>query len=192
VRLALRDRVRRDTGDDEWSAMRDARANGRDASGGVTAPPEILDAVRRAVEHHRGDHGPLIEILHDVQATLGHIPRSAVSVVAQELNISPADVYGVVTFYKDFREEPAGRRTVRICRAEACQSLGCEALVARATTRLGVDVGATTSDGETTLEQVFCFGNCALGPTVEVDGQLFGRVDVTRLDALLATGQGHA
>jgi formate dehydrogenase subunit gamma len=127
-----------------------------------------------------------MEILHDVQAALGCVPRSAVPVIAEALNISPADVFGVVTFYHDFRAEPAGRRTVRICRAEACQARGSDELVARATTALGVDLGQTTSDGELTLDQVFCFGNCALGPTVEVDGRLFGRVDAALLDALLA------
>jgi formate dehydrogenase subunit gamma len=127
-----------------------------------------------------------MEILHDVQAALGCVPRSAVPVIAEALNISPADVFGVVTFYHDFRAEPVGRRTVRICRAEACPARGSDELVARATTALGVDLGQTTSDGELTLDQVFCFGNCALGPTVEVDGRLFGRVDAALLDALLA------
>jgi formate dehydrogenase subunit gamma len=156
----------------------------------VTAPPEIVDAVRRAVERHRGDQGPLMEILHDLQAALGYVPRSAVPVLADQLNISPADVYGVVTFYHDFRDEPAGRRTVRICRAEACQARGADEVVARATTALGVDLGHTTSDGAVTLDQVFCFGNCALGPAVEVDGRLYGRVDAARLDALLAMELG--
>jgi formate dehydrogenase subunit gamma len=175
--------------------MRDGHANGR-ANGqampaGPLAPPEVTDAVRRAVERHELDDGPLIEILHDVQAELGCIPRSAVGVIAAELNLSQADVYGVVTFYKDFREEPAGRRTVRICRAEACQSRGSDELAAHAVRRLGVDFGATTSDGAVTLDQVFCFGNCALGPAVEVDGRLFGRVDSGRLDEMLAVGQAH-
>jgi formate dehydrogenase subunit gamma len=152
---------------------------------------ELAEAVSRAVVRHAGEDGPLIEILHSLQADLGYIPRPAVRLVAEALNLSRADVYGVVTFYKDFREEPAGRRTVRICRAEACQSLGCDALVDRATTRLGVDVGQTTSDGAVTLDQVFCFGNCALGPSVEVDGQLYGRVDAARLDGLLAAGGAH-
>lgn len=171
---------------------RSGRGRGSDGPAPVTAPPEVLAAVRRAVEHHRVDEGPLIEILHDLQHELGHVPRSAVPALAQALNLSPADVYGVVTFYKDFREEPAGRRTVRICRAEACQSRGSDELVDRATTALGIDFGATTSDGGTTLEQVFCFGNCALGPAVEVDGRLYGRVDPARLDALMSAGGDHA
>ena len=171
--------------------MRDGNANGRAAPAGPAAPPEVADAVRRAVERQGVEDGPLMEILHDIQAELGCIPRSAVGVIAGELNISQADVYGVVTFYKDFREEPAGRRTVRICRAEACQSLGSEQLADHAVRRLGVDFGATTSDGAVTLDQVFCFGNCALGPTVEVDGRLFGRVSPERFDEMLAVGPAH-
>jgi formate dehydrogenase subunit gamma len=152
---------------------------------------EVAGAVRRAVDGHAGEDGALIEILHDLQADLGHIPRSAIKPLAEALNISRADVYGVVTFYRDFREEPAGRRTVRICRAEACQSLGCDALVDRATTTLGVDLGQTTSDGAVTLDQVFCFGNCALGPTVEIDGRLYGRMDAARLGGLLTAEASH-
>ena len=172
--------------------MRDAKSRGRVDSGGSTsptAPPEVTDAVRHAVDRHRGERGPLMEILHDVQVSLGCIPPPAIPLLAFELNISPADVYGVVTFYNDFREQPAGRRTVRICRAEACQSLGSEQLVDQAITSLGVELGGTTSDGDTTLGQVFCFGNCALGPSVEVDGQLFGRVTPARLDAMLTAGR---
>jgi formate dehydrogenase subunit gamma len=171
--------------------MKDGNANGRATPAGPAAPPEVADSVRRAVERHGVDDGPLMEILHDIQADLGCIPRSAIAVIADQLNISQADVYGVVTFYKDFREEPAGRRTVRICRAEACQSLGCEQLVEHAVRRLGVDFGTTTSDGAVTLDQVFCFGNCALGPSVEVDGRLFGRVSPERFDQMLAVGHVH-
>jgi formate dehydrogenase subunit gamma len=187
-----RQAIRPDSRDnDERSAMRDGHANGRATPAGPAAPPEVADAVRRAVEGHADDEGPLMEILHDIQADLGCIPRTAVAEIAAALNLSQADVYGVVTFYNDFREEPAGRRTVRICRAEACQSLGCEALVDHAVRRLGVDFGGTTSDGAVTLDQVFCFGNCALGPTVEVDGRLFGRVSPDRFDEMLAVGHVH-
>jgi formate dehydrogenase subunit gamma len=170
------------------------RDRGRDRETGPaapTAPPEIVQAVRLAVENHQGDRGPLMVMLHDIQATLGCIPSSAVPLLADALNLSRADVYGVVTFYKDFRAEPAGRRTVRICRAEACQSVGSEELVDRATQRLGVGLGDTTGDGAVTLEQVFCFGNCALGPSVEVDGRLYGRVDAARLESLLTAGPSH-
>jgi formate dehydrogenase subunit gamma len=171
--------------------MRDARGDGRTAPAGEAAPPEVAEAVRRAVQRHTGDKGPLMEILHEVQSQLGCVPRTAVPVIADLLNISRADVYGVVTFYRDFREEPAGRRTVRICRAEACQSLGCDELVAHATETLGVGLGETTVDGEVTLDQVFCLGNCALGPSVEVDGRLYGRMSSQRFDRMLSVGHAH-
>jgi formate dehydrogenase subunit gamma len=169
--------------------MKDARGGGRAVPAAEAAPQEVADAVRRAVQRHELEQGPLMEILHDVQGELGCVPRTAVPVIAEALNISRADVYGVVTFYRDFREEPAGRRTVRICRAEACQSLGCDQLVAHATQALGVDLGETTLDGDVTLDQVFCLGNCALGPSVEVDGRLYGRMSGERLDQMLAVGR---
>lgn len=169
--------------------MRDGRGGDRAVPAPATAPPEITEAVRRAVERHAEDQGPLLQILHDVQAELGSVPRAAVPVIAEALNLSRADVFGVVTFYRDFRAERAGRRTVRICRAEACQALGCDQLVTHATQALGVDLGETTVDGEVTLDQVFCFGNCALGPTVEVDGRLYGRMNADRLDEMLAGGR---
>jgi formate dehydrogenase subunit gamma len=147
--------------------------------------------VQLAVENHHGERGPLMAMLHELQSTLGCVPAAAVPLLADALNLSRADVHGVVSFYKDFRSEPAGRRTVRICRAEACQSLGSEQLVDHATGRLGVDLGGTSDDGEVTLEQVFCFGNCALGPSVEVDGRLYGRVDAARFDDLLTTEPAH-
>src|SRR6185437_1142086 len=157
--------------------MRDRGRDRAAAPAPPSAPPEIVRAVQLAVENHQGDRGPLMVMLHELQSTLGCIPSSAVPLLADALNLSRADVHGVVSFYKDFRAEPAGRRTVRICRAEACQSLGSEQLVHHATERLGVNLGDTTGDGEVTLDQVFCFGNCALGPSVEVDGRLYGRVD---------------
>jgi formate dehydrogenase subunit gamma len=115
---------------------------------------------------------------------LGHVPQEAVPVLAEELNLSRADVHGVVTFYHDFRREPAGRTTVRICRAEACQALGADQLVSYAR-QSGLPLGETTPDGSVTVEQVFCLGNCALGPSVEADGRLYGRVGPAKLGAIL-------
>lgn len=141
--------------------------------------------VREIATAHRGLRGPLIPILHAIQEDLGHIDQADVPVVADVLNLSAAEVHGVVTFYRDFRREPGARTTLRICRAEACQAVGAEALGAHARRRLGVDFGETTSDGAVTLDEVFCLGNCALGPAVQVDGRLHGRVSTARLDALL-------
>ncbi len=150
-----------------------------------SAIPGLAEIVRTAVAAHRGELGPLLPILHDLQKTLGYVPNDAVGLLARELNLSRADVYGVVTFYHDFRDQPGGRSTVRICRAEACQAVGANELVDYATRRLDTELGTTTADGRTQLEQVFCLGNCALGPSVEVNGMVHGRVDHTRFNALV-------
>ncbi len=127
----------------------------------------------------------MLPILHDACGAHGWIEPAAISVIADELNMSRADIHGVVSFYRDFRTEAPGRTTVRICRAEACQANGCQSLVDHATERLGVQIGAVTPDGAITLDEVFCLGNCALGPTVQVDNAVHGRVDLVALDALL-------
>jgi formate dehydrogenase subunit gamma len=144
-----------------------------------------VERVREIAAALRSLRGPLIPILHAVQAHLGHVDQADVPVIADVLNLSAAEVHGVVTFYRDFRRAPGGRTTVRICQAEACQAVGAEALGAHARRRLGVGFGETTADGAVTLDEVFCLGNCALGPAVQVDGRLHGRVSPARLDALL-------
>lgn len=149
----------------------------------ATAPPP--GRIRAIVTAHAGERGPLLVILHAVQEEFGCIDPSVIPVLADALNLSVAEVHGVVSFYKDFRTTPPGRATVKICRAEACQSVGADALVEHAKTRLGVGMGATTSDGAVTLDEVFCLGNCALGPSIQVDGRLHGRVGPERLDAVL-------
>ena len=149
-------------------------------------PTEELETVRRIVADMKNRPGPLIEVLHAVQAALGYVPAEAVPIVAEALNLSRAEVHGVVTFYHFFRETPPGKHTVHICRAEACQSMGANALVAHAKKRLGVDFHETTRDGVFSLEQVFCLGNCALSPAAMIDGQLYGRVTPERFDQLVA------
>jgi len=139
------------------------------------------------VEKHRAQRGALMPILHELQDVFGHIDDRTVDLVAGELNLSKAEVYGVVTFYRDFRAGPPGRSVVHVCRWEACQSMGAERLARHARDYLGVEFGDTTSDGAVTLEQVFCLGNCALSPAVMIDGRLKGRIDEARLDELLAT-----
>ncbi|MEE1664739.1 formate dehydrogenase subunit gamma [Streptomyces sp. WAC07094] len=142
-------------------------------------------AVGAIAAAHRGQRGPLLPILHAIQAELGHVPQEAVAMLARELNLSRADVHGVVSFYHDFRREPAGRTTVRICRAEACQALGADALVNSARDRTGLALGETRADGSLTVEQVFCLGNCALGPSVEVNGEVLGRMSAERLRSIV-------
>ncbi len=147
--------------------------------------PSMTARVRAVVDRHRGDRGALLPILHRIQEEFGHVDASVVPVLATELNLSRAEVHGVVTFYHDFRAEPAGRVVVRLCRAEACQSVGAEDLIAHAERRLGAKLGSTTGDRAATLEQVFCLGNCALGPAGQVNGRLYGRLDPARLDGIL-------
>ncbi|MFC7496403.1 MULTISPECIES: NAD(P)H-dependent oxidoreductase subunit E [unclassified Nocardioides] len=150
-----------------------------------TAHTETEAIIREVAAAHTSRRGPLLEILHDVQDRLGCVPPGSVQVLADALNLSQAEVHGVVTFYHDFRSVPAGRTTVRVCEAEACQSVGSRDVVARLKEQYGVAHGETTPDGSLTAERVFCFGNCALGPTVEVNGKLHGRVDPDRLCSIV-------
>jgi formate dehydrogenase subunit gamma len=143
------------------------------------------ERVREIAAARRDQRGALLPVLHAIQAELGHVDGDDLPVVADVLNMAVAEVHGVVTFYRDFRRAPAGRATVRICRAEACQAVGAEALAGHAKARLGVGFGETTPDGALTLDEVFCLGNCALGPAVQVNGAVRGRVTPARLDAIL-------
>ena len=134
---------------------------------------------------HASLRGPLLPVLHALQETFGYVDPRAVPLVAKVLNLSRAEVYGVLTFYPDLRSTPPGKIRVQVCRGEACQSVGGHALARHATSSLGVDFGGTTADGSVTLDEVFCLGNCALGPTVTVDGHLHGRVRTAELDRLV-------
>lgn len=129
--------------------------------------------------------GALLPILHAVQAEFGHIPESALPIIAKDLNISRAEAHGVVSFYHDFRETPAGKHVVKLCRAEACQAMGADRVADLAREKLGIDWHGTTPDGKITLEPVFCLGLCACGPAALVDGKLHGRVDAARLGEIL-------
>jgi len=139
-------------------------------------PPAIERCVSMAVARMKGEPGPLLEILHLVQNELGCVPPESVPLIASALNLSRAEVHGVVSFYHHFREQPAGQHTIKLCRAEACQAMGGDALAAFATQRLGAEFGETRKDGKVTLEAVYCLGNCACAPSALIDGQLRGRV----------------
>lgn len=141
--------------------------------------------VRSVVDDHRGQRGPLLEILHAIQHRMGYVDKAVVPLLAGELNLSRADVHGVVSFYRDFRSKAAGRTAVRVCRAEACRSVGSEVLVAEAERRFATVVGETSADGLITLDQVFCLGNCALGPAALVNGKVHGLLDIDRLERLV-------
>ena len=130
--------------------------------------------------------GALLPILHGIQEELGYIPPDAVPMIASSLNLSRAEVHGVITFYHDFRDTPPGRHQIHICRAESCQAVGGDALVAHAEKTLGVTFHETTADGTITLEPIYCLGNCALSPAITIDRQVHGRVTSARFDALLA------
>lgn len=155
-------------------------------------PDALEQRVRAVVDAHRGDRGALLPILHGLQAEFGYVSHDMVPIVARELNLSRADVHGVVTFYHDFRPEPAGRTVVKICRAEACQSVGAEKLAEHAQQVFGVKLGQTTPDGSVTIEQVFCLGNCALGPAAQINGRMYGKLDEQRLDRLILNAEGNA
>lgn len=130
--------------------------------------------------------GALLPILHRVQERLGYVPPAAIPVIAKALNLSRAEVHGVATFYHDFRSAPPGRRVVKVCRAEACQSMGAERLIAHAVQSLGTELGTTRADGAFTLEPIYCLGNCALSPAATIDGRIHGRLTPERFDALVA------
>jgi len=131
-------------------------------------------------------------ILHAVQSTLGYVPKDAVPLIAEDLNLSRAEVHGVVTFYHYFRKDPPGRHVVHVCRAEACQSVGAAALEAHAKKSLGIDFHQTTPDGAISLEPVYCLGNCALGPSIMIDDRLQGRVSANRFDALIERARAES
>jgi formate dehydrogenase subunit gamma len=148
--------------------------------------PAVADAVKAAIAANRTRPGALMPVLHAVQDALGYVPSDAVPLIAHELNITRAEVHGVISFYHHFRSAPPGRHVVQICRAEACQSLGARALEAHAKQTLGIDFHETTADGAITLEAVYCLGNCGCGPSVLIGAdELHARVTPERFDALM-------
>jgi len=149
------------------------------------APSEAEKTAHAIAAEFGNRPDALIEILHKLQAELGYVPEDTVPALASALNLSRAEVHGVVTFYHDFRSERAGRHVLKMCRAEACQAMGCEALVERAESRLGVACGSTSADGRVTLEPIYCLGLCATGPSAMLDGRVVGRLTPAKLDALL-------
>lgn len=144
------------------------------------------ERVREIIADHLGLEGPLLPIFHALQAEYDHVPQMSVPVIAEVLNLGRAEVHGVMTFYHDFRKEPAGKHVVKICRAEACQSVGADRIADHAMSKLGVDWHETTKNGNVTLEPVFCLGLCACGPAALVDGKVVGRVDEGKLDRIFS------
>jgi formate dehydrogenase subunit gamma len=148
-------------------------------------PAAQREAVERAIAAHSSRPGALLPLLHAVQAALGFVPAQAVPAIAHALNLSRAEVHGVISFYHDFRTTPPGRHVLKVCRAEACQAMGADALAHALRAQLGVDWNGTTADGAVTLEPVYCLGNCACAPAGMLDGEVHGRLTRERVAALL-------
>jgi formate dehydrogenase subunit gamma len=147
---------------------------------------EVSHCVSDAIKRLGGQPGPLLEILHAVQDELGCVPSEAVPLIADALNLSRAEVHGVISFYHHFRHEVPGRTVVQVCRAEACQAMNGDAVADALREKLGVDFGQTRADGKVTLESVYCLGNCACAPAMMVNGSLVGRVDPKNVAGLAA------
>jgi formate dehydrogenase subunit gamma len=157
----------------------------------MTPAYEPWDEARGAeiIAQHKHLEGPTLVILHALQEAFGYVPEPAIPMIAAALNLSRAEVHGVFTFYHDFRHEPAGKHVLKLCRAEACQAAGGDALAARAEAKLGISLGNTTPNERVTLEPIYCLGLCATAPSAMLDGRLIGRLDEARLDRLVAEAQ---
>jgi formate dehydrogenase subunit gamma len=152
---------------------------------------EPWNATRGAeiIAEHTHLEGATLVILHALQEAFGYVPEPAIPMIASALNLSRAEVHGVFTFYHDFRHKPAGRHILKLCRAEACQAAGGDALAARAEAQLGIALGTTTPDERVTLEPIYCLGLCATAPSAMLDGRVVGRLDEARIDALVAVAR---
>ena len=149
------------------------------------ASTEIASRTAAVIQEMKGLEGPLLPILHGLQEEFGFVPTESLPVLAEALNISRAEVHGVVTFYHDYRNHPSGRHILKICRAEACQSMGGDAIAARIQQLLGIGFHETAKDGSVTLEPVYCLGLCACAPSAMLDGEVMGRLDDDRLDEIV-------
>ncbi|MBB4065179.1 formate dehydrogenase subunit gamma [Gellertiella hungarica] len=149
------------------------------------AAGDLTQRTQAIVDRLIGLEGPLLPILHEVQDEFGFVPQESLPVIAEALNLSRAEVHGVMTFYHDYRNHPAGRHVLKICRAEACQSMGGDALAERVKKLLGIDFHQTTLDGSVTLEPVYCLGLCSCAPAAMLDGEIHGRLDGAAIDELV-------
>ena len=147
---------------------------------------QIEARAKAVIAEHIEREGPLLPILHGMQEEFGCVPKETLPVIADALNLSRAEVHGVMTFYHDFREQPAGRHVIKLCRAEACQSVGGDAIATRLQELLGISFNQTTADGSVTLEPVYCLGFCACAPAALVDGEPVGRLDEEALAEIVA------
>ena len=149
-------------------------------------------AAQGVIDQHKHLAGAMLPILHALQEEFGHVDPQNVPLIAETLNVSKAEVHGVITFYHDFHTKPKGRHSVKLCLAEACQAMGCEGIRDHMLKKHSVEIGGTTFDGALTIEAIYCLGNCSLSPAALVDGQLVGRLTAGKLDALIeALGTRH-
>lgn len=150
------------------------------------ASTEVASRTMAIVAEMKEMEGPLLPILHGIQHEFGYVPRESLPVIASELNLSRAEVYGVVSFYHDYRKEPAGRHVLKLCQAESCQSMGSDAVAAKLKQALGIDFHQTSADGAVTLEPVYCLGLCACSPAAMLDDKVIGRIDAEVIDEIVA------
>ena len=158
--------------------------------GTQTKVANVSARASAVIAEHAHIEGPLLPILHGIQDEFGFVPEEALPVIAEALNLSRAEVHGVVTFYHDYRKRPAGRHVLRLCQAEACQSMGSDRVAAQLKAALGIDFGETTADGSVTLEAVYCLGLCACAPSAMLDGEVIGRLSAETLDEIVAEVRG--
>lgn len=148
------------------------------------ASTEMASAVAPIIERWKHEEGPLLPILNGILREFGYVPREVLPAIAEALNLTRAEVYGVVSFYHDYRQNPPGRHVLKLCRAEACQATGGEAVAEKLQKLLGVRFGETAADGSVTLEPVYCLGLCACAPSAMLDGELIGRLDEERAEEI--------
>jgi len=151
-----------------------------------TQPDDLAARTAAVIAEHRSLEGPLLPILHAIQQEFGFVPRASLPVIADALNISNAEAHGVATFYHDYRSAPAGRHVLKLCQAEACQSMGSDKVAAMVKQALGIGFHETAKDGSVTLEPVYCLGLCACAPSAMLDGEVIGRLDAEAIEEIVA------
>lgn len=158
----------------------------------MTETSTLLATVQAISNALKDKPGALLPILHGIQDELGYIPSDGVPIIAKALNLSRAEVHGVISFYHYFRDTPPGKHTIHLCRAESCQAMGAKHLEGHVKAKLGIDFHETTADGQFSLEPVYCLGNCACSPALQIDKDVYGRVSTELFDALIANPEAAA
>lgn len=150
------------------------------------------ELIQSIIDRHRHTPGATLPLLHDIQAQFGYIPKPSIPLIADGLNLSRAEIFGVISFYADFRTDPPGKHVVQVCRGEACQAKGGQQLEHHAQSSLGVQFHQTTADGSVTLDPIFCLGNCGCSPSIRIGDEIYGRVDPARFDELIGQLGQHS